>query len=325
MTKPVLLSDYNPQWPNMFEQFAHRIRTIVGDDLSAIFHVGSTSVPGLCAKPVIDILPTVRDLTLLEKFKSDFERAGFEWRGEYGIPGRRYIVGKEGSIAANVGCHIHFFASSNFEVNKHVLFRDYLRTNEVAKQEYAALKRNMATTYPNDRDAYQKSKELLIEILITKAWQQTIIYREPIQVNVFGVSQSSIGAKFLMLKRIEQRGGFWQSVTGAPEVRESLKSAAKREFFEETRIQLNEVKDLAFSYSFPLDPRLWSAVYRPEVIRIDEHVYWSELSEAQIPKLSNEHTAYEWATYEKCIELLKWQSNKDALKILSETLNHVSV
>lgn len=325
MVKPVFLSDYDAQWPKLFDEYALRIREIVGADLSAIYHIGSTSVPGLCAKPIIDILPTVRDFSRLDTLQPQFEKAGFEWRGERGIPDRRYLVLKGDSGSAMHRCHIHFFSSSNFEVNKHLLFRDYLRLNVSAKKDYAEIKRKLAAEFANDRDAYQAGKEALIGRLTEAAWAQKAKYREPVQINVVMVTLSDDGLKYLLLKRIERRGGFWQSITGAPELNETLPDAARRELFEETGFKEGRLRSLAFSYSFPLDPKMWTATYRPEVINIDEHVYWVEIDGGGVPKLSDEHVESEWVDFDRCIEMLKWESNKTAVGILHQRLKDLGV
>ena len=81
---------YNPEWPAAYEHEAATIARILGNELVAIYHIGSTSVPGLAAKPVIDIMPTVRSIEAIDRFDASFEVLGYECMGEFGIPGRRY-------------------------------------------------------------------------------------------------------------------------------------------------------------------------------------------------------------------------------------------
>ena len=87
----VRVADYDPKWPEMFEAEAALVREIIGDNLITIFHIGSTAVPGLKAKPVIDMLPVVRDVEALDGLTREFAAAGYEAMGEFGLPGRRYF------------------------------------------------------------------------------------------------------------------------------------------------------------------------------------------------------------------------------------------
>ena len=87
----VRVADYDPKWPEMFEAEAALVREIIGDNLITIFHIGSTAVPGLKAKPVIDMLPVVRDVEALGGLTREFDAAGYEAMGEFGLPGRRYF------------------------------------------------------------------------------------------------------------------------------------------------------------------------------------------------------------------------------------------
>ena len=85
----IVVVPYDPQWQVLFEQEAEKIRSVLGDLLIEIHHIGSTSVPGLAAKPVIDMLPIVRDIALVDGLNPQFEAIGYEPMGENGITGRR--------------------------------------------------------------------------------------------------------------------------------------------------------------------------------------------------------------------------------------------
>ena len=82
---------YDPAWPGLYEAEAQAIAGVLGQRLTAIHHIGSTAVPGLAAKPVIDIMPVVRAVTEADECRADFEALGYEYLGEFGIPGRRYL------------------------------------------------------------------------------------------------------------------------------------------------------------------------------------------------------------------------------------------
>jgi len=90
-TLNVKVVEYNPQWEEMFRHEADLIATVLGDNLINIFHYGSTSVPGMRAKPIIDMMPVVRDLALVCTYEEAFENIGYTMFGEAGVPGRLYM------------------------------------------------------------------------------------------------------------------------------------------------------------------------------------------------------------------------------------------
>lgn len=152
--------DYDMKWKNKFKEEKDNIMDILGDEVVNIFHIGSTSVKGLKAKPIIDILLVVRDLDRLDSFNGDFEKLGYEARGEYGIARRRFYM-KGGDNRTH---HIHAFKYDNIsEIERHLLFRDYLRENKDARVEYGELKSQLALKYPHDIDGYCGGKNYLVK------------------------------------------------------------------------------------------------------------------------------------------------------------------
>lgn len=91
MPQHVIVSEYDPAWPDMYQQEKEQIVRILGENCLAVYHIGSTSVPGLAAKPVIDIMAAVRSLEKVEESADRFSGIGYESCGEFGIPGRRYL------------------------------------------------------------------------------------------------------------------------------------------------------------------------------------------------------------------------------------------
>ena len=115
---------YDPAWPGLYEAEAQAIAGVLGQRLTAIHHIGSTAVPGLAAKPVIDIMPVVRAVTETDECRADFEALGYEYLGEFGIPGRRYLR-KGGDERTH---QMHIFASDDVHaIARHLAVRDYLR------------------------------------------------------------------------------------------------------------------------------------------------------------------------------------------------------
>ena len=128
---------YNPEWPKMFEVEAAIIKRALGDNCIAIHHVGSTSVPGLKAKPKIDIIAVVKEPA---NTISPLEEFGIQYRGEYNIP-QHYGFSKRGKVDVN----LHIYAKGHPEIGLNLLFRDYLRSNPQVRDEYAILKENILT------------------------------------------------------------------------------------------------------------------------------------------------------------------------------------
>lgn len=133
MSRKIEVVPYNPEWPQMFEEEAARIKQALGDACVAVHHVGSTAVRGLCAKPKIDIIAVVKEgglsIPLLKKI-------GYEYRGEFNIP--FHLGFSKRSPLSNINLHV--YEEGNPEVALNLLFRDYLRTHPKALEEYAALK-----------------------------------------------------------------------------------------------------------------------------------------------------------------------------------------
>lgn len=96
MTQHITVASYDNRWPGMFKYEASQIKAILGSNCAEIYHIGSTAVPGLAAKPIIDIMPTVYDLNAVDITANAFEKIGYEYLGEFGIKGRRYMAQRRG-------------------------------------------------------------------------------------------------------------------------------------------------------------------------------------------------------------------------------------
>ncbi|MEX0975002.1 MAG: GrpB family protein [Bacillota bacterium] len=137
MTWRVLVVDYNPEWPAMFEAEAAKIVDALGDNLVAIHHIGSTSVPGLKAKPIIDILSVVRDIAKVDERTPHMEALGYEGLGEFGLPGRRYF--RKGGYAWTHHVHV--------------------------SRDYGELKARLAQLHPEDATAYMDGKDAFVKAM----------------------------------------------------------------------------------------------------------------------------------------------------------------
>jgi len=130
---PVNLVPYNPEWPQLAASHVERLR-VLGSTLVIVHHIGSTSVPGLAAKPIIDLMPLVTTLTDLDRERGRIEALGYEWHGEYGIPGRRYCtLATENGIRA---VQLHIFENNSPHAERHIALRDYLRAHPAVAAAY---------------------------------------------------------------------------------------------------------------------------------------------------------------------------------------------
>ncbi|CEG56102.1 bifunctional GrpB family protein/GNAT family N-acetyltransferase [Legionella fallonii] len=164
MKKTVEVVPYNPLWPQMFAEEAQRIKQALGTNCIEIHHIGSTSVPGLSAKPIIDILPVVHDVLTVDQAIKAMEAIGYSAKGEYGIPFRRYFQKGHTDRTHNV----HVFAKGNSEIERHLLFRDWMKAHQQDRDAYATLKIALAEQFPNDINAYCLGKDEFITNIDTK-------------------------------------------------------------------------------------------------------------------------------------------------------------
>ncbi|TYR77052.1 GrpB family protein [Rossellomorea vietnamensis] len=169
MEKPVvILSEYNPQWEDQFEYEKKQIFAVVGDKMLGIEHIGSTSVQGLKAKPIIDILAGVRDLNLVSSLIGPLSEVDFEYVPKADLTDRRFF--RKGQWGRGT-CHLHICKINSREWDEMLLFRDYLRKFPKAAEEYALLKSELSSLYKNDRPVYTKQKEPFIREVIDKAYK----------------------------------------------------------------------------------------------------------------------------------------------------------
>jgi GrpB-like predicted nucleotidyltransferase (UPF0157 family) len=162
----IVVVPYDPDWPHRYTAEAERLARVFGPLLVDIYHVGSTSVPGLAAKPIIDIMPVVADIGRVAACNGAMAELGYEAMGEFGIPGRRYF--RKGGDAHRTH-HVHVYGRGNPEIGKHLLFRDFLRAHPAQAQRYGELKIALAARHPHDIEAYMDGKDPLIKELMALA------------------------------------------------------------------------------------------------------------------------------------------------------------
>ncbi|MCI8553987.1 MAG: GrpB family protein [Clostridiales bacterium] len=166
MARKIEIVDYQPEWEAQYREEAKRIKSVLGWNCTAIYHIGSTSVQALRAKPVIDILPVVKSLSAVDACQAELETLGYESMGEFGIPGRRFFR-KGGDNRTH---HIHIFDQKNTaDISRHLAVRDYLRSHPRDAEAYATLKTELAGRFPYDNDGYCDGKADFMRELEKKA------------------------------------------------------------------------------------------------------------------------------------------------------------
>ncbi len=162
----IVVVPHDSRWVELYQVEAELLKNILSDNLVEIYHIGSTSVPGLPAKPIIDIMPVVRDLAAVDAVAAAFEAIGYEYMGEFGIPGRRYLP-KGGDARTH---HVHIFSTeSELEIRRHLAVPEYLRHHGEDAAAYGALKSRLALEYPHDSEGYCNGKDAFVKELERKA------------------------------------------------------------------------------------------------------------------------------------------------------------
>jgi len=168
MEHPVVIVEYDPQWPVQFEEEKERILRVTGHIIVTVEHVGSTAVLGLGAKPIIDIMVGVHRLADARECIEPLKTIGYEYMPEYEaeMPERRYFHrGPPGGRT----CHMHMVELDGDFWERHLLFRDYLRTHPEVSQQYHLLKKELAAKHGSDRAAYTEAKTSFIRCIEDRA------------------------------------------------------------------------------------------------------------------------------------------------------------
>lgn len=160
MSEPVALSAYSPMWPSIFEIEKERLARIF-QGAAQIEHIGSTAVPGLGAKPIIDILLGTPDLAIVERRIPELVAAGYRYVPEFekSVPERRYFTKEDGQPGH---FHLHAVVLDTPFWKRHLAFRDALRRDPALAERYWKLKQRLASRFVRDRDAYTEAKSAFI-------------------------------------------------------------------------------------------------------------------------------------------------------------------
>jgi GrpB-like predicted nucleotidyltransferase (UPF0157 family) len=162
--EPVLVVEYDPGWPRCYEEERGRIVAALGGLIAGIEQVGATAVAGLGAKPIIDIMIGVARLEDGERSVGPLEGLGYEYLGEYGIPGRLYF--RRGLPRTH---QVHLVDHGSDFWKRHLLFRDFLRAHPETATEYHNLKKGLAVKFRADREGYTEAKTAFIRSVEDRA------------------------------------------------------------------------------------------------------------------------------------------------------------
>lgn len=169
--RSVTLAPHDQGWAGQATAEAARIATALPAVLR-VEHIGSTAIPGICAKPIIDLMPIVRGANDLDACRPAMEALGYIWRGEFGIEARRYCVRDHDGRRL---FHVHVFAHGSLQIASHIDFRDYLRAHAFEATAYESIKRDAARAHPFNSGAYTDHKSDWIQA----CQQRALRWRRP--------------------------------------------------------------------------------------------------------------------------------------------------
>lgn len=172
MRAPVVIVDYDPRWPRFFDEEKTNILRVIGPVVVAIEHIGSTAVPGLAAKPIVDIMVGVQHLSDAGWCIQPLKTLGYEYVSEHekSLPERRYFrKGNVRRMEQGSTHHLHMVEAASDFWSRQLLFRDYLREHPEEARRYADLKRTLAVRFASDRESYTNAKTDYVQEIVARA------------------------------------------------------------------------------------------------------------------------------------------------------------
>ena len=158
MDNLVVLKEYSDQWPILFHQEQQRLLQALESTNPAVEHIGSTAIPGMPAKPIVDIAVGIKDPRELQPTIDRLQAIGYVFKGEMGIPGRQFFT-----LGSPISYHLHLVLLDGPIWSEHMLFRQKLTTDAQLASQYVAIKKELAAKYPSNRKAYTIGKANFIE------------------------------------------------------------------------------------------------------------------------------------------------------------------
>ncbi|WP_285769064.1 GrpB family protein [Peribacillus sp. SI8-4] len=180
MEKKITIEDYNPDWVSEFEQEKTRIITVLHGHRLYIEHIGSTSVKGLAAKPVLDLMAGVQHLDEAEAFIQPLRSIGYEFVSHKEFPERRFF--RKGQWRAGTH-HLHIYEFGSEQWKNQLAFRDYVSAHPEVRKQYQQLKQDLAQVHSNDRARYTKGKAPFIQAVLKEANENRLAFIKKVPRN----------------------------------------------------------------------------------------------------------------------------------------------
>ncbi len=177
--REVELVPHNPEWSQLADEEAKQILEQLSIPVIGIYHIGSTSIPGIKAKPILDFVMEVADLDEIIRSAEALEELGYLSKGEYGIPGRQFFTKDTNGERSH---HLHVFQKGHPDIERHLVFRDFLRANPEAAHEYELIKEKLAKRFPKESGNYTEAKSDFILSMdeVARYWlEQKGFMKEP--------------------------------------------------------------------------------------------------------------------------------------------------
>jgi hypothetical protein len=157
----VELVAHNPGWSKSFADEANAIKAILKKNCIQVHHIGSTAIPNIYAKPIVDLLPVVKDIHSVDSLNPEFEKLGYTCMGEYGIPDRRFYWKSKTKRTH----HIHLFEQGSTEISRHVAFKNFMLEHPDYAQAYSLIKQCLAEVFSDDIENYVNAKSSFIQMM----------------------------------------------------------------------------------------------------------------------------------------------------------------
>jgi GrpB-like predicted nucleotidyltransferase (UPF0157 family) len=158
----VELLPHDPNWPHLASHEARLLAQALEPCSLTVHHIGSTSIPSVRAKPILDLMPVVSNLIELDKHRVKWKHLGYEWWGELGLPERRYFTKSDPTTGRRI-VQLHCYEAGSAEITRHLAFRDYLRAHRELAAEYDHLKADCQRLHPSNSHAYGDCKSAWIK------------------------------------------------------------------------------------------------------------------------------------------------------------------
>jgi GrpB-like predicted nucleotidyltransferase (UPF0157 family) len=165
IVRKVEVVPFRDEWTTMFAEEAKKLKRVFGEQCLRIYHIGSTAIPGMSAKPIIDIMIEVHDIERIDRYNEAMAALGYQAMGENGIPKRRFFQ-KGGDERTH---HVHVFPTGSEHITRHIAFKEYMIAHPEEAKVYSRLKETLAKQFSNDIQAYIKGKESFVREMEKKA------------------------------------------------------------------------------------------------------------------------------------------------------------